>query len=234
MKLTNESKIGILVVAVFLMLAYFTIRAGDFNLARGGYRLKAHFNDIDGVNLNSPVMFNGYEVGVVEDIRIIDVDNKIKMELVMWIDGAVKVRQGAKAYVRNLGFMGEKYVGLKSSVAQGEVLGPNAVIVGDEPPGFEELVAKGHEIATDVGGIAKNLNERLEINKENIDTILAELSELTVSLASLSNSIDERITNNEEHIDQIIQNLNYTSVNIKEMTHDLKLHPWKLLHKSER
>jgi len=234
MKLTNESKIGILVVAVFVLLAYFTIRAGDFNLARGGYRVKAHFNDIDGVNLNSPVMFNGYEVGIVEDIRIIDVDSNIKMELIMWINGDVKIREGAKAYVKNLGFMGEKYVGLKSGDTQGEVLSANTVIQGEEPPSFEGLVSKGHTIANDVAGIASNLNERLEINKENIDTFLAELSDLTANLSSLSQSIDERITANEEHIDQIIENFNFTSVNIKEMTHDLKLHPWKLLHRSER
>ena len=176
-------------------------------------------------------MFNGFKVGSVEDIRIIDINNQIKMELLLWIDDHVKIRQGTKAYVKNLGFMGEKYVGLKASEQQGDILPSGSVVMGEEPPGLQELVTKGHAIAGDVAGVAANLNERLEINKDHIDTILAELNDLTVNLSSLSESIDERITNNEQHIDTIILNLNDTSVNIKELTHDLKLNPWKLLHK---
>lgn len=234
MKLNNETKIGILVVVVFGMLAFFTVRAGNFNLSSGGYKMKVRFSNIDGVNLNSPVMFNGYEIGMVEDIQIIDVDNSTKMELTLWVDNRVVIRDGAKAYVKNLGFMGEKYVGLTSGDTQGAILPKGSIIIGQQPPSFDDLVAKGHDIAVDVGGIAQNLNERLEINKEHIDTILAELGNLTTNLSSLSKSLDERITNNEEHIDQIIANLDATSVNIKELTHDLKLHPWKLLHKAER
>jgi len=234
MKLNNETKIGILVVVVFGMLAFFTIRAGNFNLSSGGYKMKVRFNNIDGVNLNSPVMFNGYEIGMVEDIQIIDINDITMMELTLWVDNKVVIREGAKAYVKNLGFMGEKYVGLTSGSTQGAILPKGSIIIGEQPPSFEDLVSKGSKIAEDVGGIAANLNERLEVNKDNIDNVLSELSNLTTNLSSLSESINERITNNEEHIDQIIANLNATSVNIKELTQDLKLHPWKLLHKSER
>jgi len=233
MKLNNETKIGIFVIIVFCLLAFFTLRAGNFNLSSSGYQIKVHFNDIDGVNLNSPVMFNGYEVGIVEDITIKDVNNQTKMELTLWMDDQVIVREGSKAYVKNLGFMGEKYVGLISGDLQGEILPPNFIIKGEQPPSFEELVAKGHNIAIDVESIAKNLSERLEVNKDNIDRILAHLSELTDNLSSLSSSIDERLTNNEVYIDNIIANLNDTSVNIKELSHDLKQNPWKLLHKTE-
>jgi phospholipid/cholesterol/gamma-HCH transport system substrate-binding protein len=234
MKLTNETKIGILVVVVFTMLAFFTVRAGNFNVSAGKYVMKVRFVDIDGVDMNSPVMFNGLDVGIVKEINIIDVDDETKIELLLWIDNGVKIREGTKAYVKNLGFMGEKYIGLVSGDVQGAVMEPGSIIMGEQPPSFQDLVIKGNDIAADVAGIAKNLNERLEINKENIDTILAEMSELTSSLSSLSRTLDERITNNEQHIDEIIANLNATSVNIKELTHDLKLNPWKLLHKSEK
>jgi len=231
MKLTNETKIGILVVFVFSLLAFFTIQAGNFNLSKSEYRMKVHFNDIDGVDLNSPVMFNGFEVGIVESIGVIDLGKVTKIELILDIDDGIQIREGTKAYVKNLGFMGEKYVGLVLGDNQGDVLPAGSVIIAEEPPTFQELITLGHDIAGDVGGIAANLNERLEINKDHIDTILANLSELTVSLSSLSKTLDERITHNEEHIDDIIANLDAASVNIKELTHDLKLNPWKLLHK---
>ena len=231
MKLNNETKIGIMVAAVLVILAFFTLRSGNFNLSQGGYNLKVQFNDINGVNLNSPVMFNGLEVGIVEDIAIKDVDNKTRIELTLWIGDKARVREGSKAYVKNLGLMGEKYVGLTSGDVQGEFLPSGALIIGEDPPSFEQLVAKGHGIAVEMEGITKNLNERLELNKENIDKILSQLNSLTDHLSSLTQSADERLRNNEEHIDQIIGNLNETSVNIKELTQDLKINPWKLLHK---
>jgi len=231
MKLNNETKIGIMVVVVFVILALFTVGAGNFNLARGGYNLKVQFNDINGVNLNSPVMFNGLEVGVVEDIAIKDVDNQTRIELTLWVNDKAMVREGSKAYVKNLGLMGEKFIGLTSGDVQGGVLPSGSLIIGEDPPSFDELVSKGHGIAVEMEGITKNLNERLELNKENIDKILAQLNSLTGHLSSLTQSVDERLQNNDEHIDQIIANLNETSVNIKELTQDLKINPWKLLHK---
>jgi len=231
MKLTNETKIGILVAAVAVILGFMTVKSGSFNLSRGGYQIKAIFSDIDGVNLNSPVMFNGFEVGKVEDINILEIDGKTKMELTLWVSDEAQAREGTKAFVKPMGFMGEKYVGLVSTDMQSQLLPPNSVIMGEEQAGFDSLITKGNNIAGQIEGITTNLNERLETNKENIDKILAHLNELTLHLSSLTESADERLRNNEEHIDMIISNMNETSVNIKELTQDLKQNPWKLLHK---
>ena len=40
MKISNEAKIGILVVVVFMILSYLTWEAGDFDFTPEGYNLK--------------------------------------------------------------------------------------------------------------------------------------------------------------------------------------------------
>src|SRR3989338_10196489 len=140
MKMNNETKIGIMVFFVLIGLAFLTLKSGDFNLSKKGYHIKAHFRNIDGVNMNSPVMINGFEVGLVEDINIIDVEDEVKVELTIWLKNSALLRQGTKAYVKNLGFMGEKYVGLTSGDKGGAVIKDGDLIIGQEPANFDKLV----------------------------------------------------------------------------------------------
>ncbi len=103
MKINNEIKIGIMVMAVLILLVGLTVRAGDFSFKKEGYAIKAHFLKIDGVSTNAPVLLNGFEVGLVQDIRIIDADGEGMMELTLWLEKDAKIKEGAKAYVKNMG-----------------------------------------------------------------------------------------------------------------------------------
>ena len=158
MKLNNETKIGLMVIIVIVILFALWIKTGKFNLSEGGYTLKVIFDDINGVNLNSPVMFNGYEMGVVKDIIVKDYKDKTRMELTIWIDSRAKLREGAKAYIKNLGFMGEKYVGLTSGDRSGAYLPAGSVLQGIEPPDFDKLLGEGQEIAIQVSAPRSSLS----------------------------------------------------------------------------
>src|SRR3989338_5551602 len=109
MKVNNEMKIGILVTLVVTMLLVLTFKVGNFRFVKKGYIVKVQFHNIDGVELNAPVRLNGLEVGAVQGIRFI-YDRDTKMELTLWLDEKAKIRPGVKAYVKNRGLIGEKYV----------------------------------------------------------------------------------------------------------------------------
>ena len=81
MKISNEAKVGVLVFTVFVALGVLTFRTGDFSLSKKGYTVKVHFENIDGVGLNAPVMLNGLEVGKVEAITILEEAESTKLEL---------------------------------------------------------------------------------------------------------------------------------------------------------
>jgi len=55
MKISNEAKVGVMITLVLVSLGILTVRTGKFNFKKVGYEIKVHFDDIDGVNLNSPV-----------------------------------------------------------------------------------------------------------------------------------------------------------------------------------
>ncbi|MBZ0307194.1 MAG: MlaD family protein, partial [Anaerolineae bacterium] len=133
MKISNEAKIGAMIVVVVGVLAYLTIRTGDFRIAKEGYTVKVLFKNIDGVSLNAPVMLNGLEVGKVEAIDIVEQPQGTMLQLTVWLDQSARLTHGTQAYVKNMGFLGEKYVGLSVTSASKGYLEPGSMIMGREP-----------------------------------------------------------------------------------------------------
>ncbi len=231
MALNKETKVGIMVAIVLTALGILTFQTGKFAFKSDGYIIKVHFKNIDGVNMNSPVMYNGYEVGIVQDIQIMEIADDVAMELTLWLQSDAVLREGATAHVKNLGFMGEKYIGLESGDTGAAELVEGAVIAGTEPQSIEELVKEGKIIAGDIKGIMQNLNERLTKNKDHIDNILAQMDTTMTKMSSFFNNADERLEVNKQKIDDLVTHMHGLSVNLEEMSQDLKNNPWKLLHK---
>ena len=64
-----------------------------------------------------------------------------------------------------------------------------------------------------------------------IHQMIREVNELTNNLIPLTNKANHLLEGHEKDIEAILVNLNTASENLKEMTEDLKHHPWKLLRK---
>ncbi len=233
MKVNNEVKIGIMVTLSIVVLMGLTYKVKDLSFSKKGYLVKVQFKDIQGVNLSSPVMFNGYKMGVVKNIVIKDSDDGTKMELTLWLEEKARLRKDSKAYVKNLGLMGEKYISLTAGTKKRAYLSAGEVIVGEESPDFEKLMHDGQEIATELKGISRNINERLEHNKAVVDEILVSLNVALKNIVDIADNIEQRLDVNKEPIDNIVNNLELTSKNLEEMSRDLKLHPWKIMYKGK-
>ncbi len=225
MKLTNEVKVGMMVFMVILFLMVLTVKAGNFHFGKKGYEVKIQFKRIDGIALNAPVMLNGFEVGLVKKINILDLPDGAALELETWINEGVKLREGTQARVKNMGFMGEKYVSLSSGNGAG-FLKAQSTIVGHEPGDLDQLLEDGQGIALQLKEVSQNINERLKVNQDHIDHTFAQVD-------SITHSLDERLSTNKENIDELIASLRNTAVNLDQMTYDLKLHPWKLMYRTK-
>jgi len=233
MRINNEAKIGIFVVGILIILAVGTWKTGNYEFIPRGYELNVRFQDIDGVELNAPVTLNGLEVGRVKDINILYGD-ATRVEITLWMKEEARVHEGAKAYVKNMGFLGEKYVALTTGEDGKPFLHSGAVIIGEEPADFQNILAEGEDIAANIKEISQQINERLKVNSEAIDDIIANMRTTMTNVNSISDNINNRLEVNDELIDDTIAHLNLTSQNLEEMSYDLKENPWKLLYKPKR
>lgn len=232
MKVSNEIKIGIMVTAVVFLLLLLTFRVGNFEFVQRGYEIKVRFNRIEGLEANAPVRLNGLEVGSIKNIQLL-YEPQTTMELVLWLKQEARLREGAQASINVMGLIGEKYVELTSGNKDGAFLEPGSLIIGNDPIDFEKLMAKGDVLVDNLMNISTNINERLKVNSQAIDEILANMRTITSNLTSITSNVNERLTLNRQHIDDIVIHLNATSQNLEELSSDLKVNPWKLLYKGK-
>lgn len=61
--------------------------------------------------------------------------------------------------------------------------------------------------------------------------LIRQMNELTSNLIPVTEKTNRLLQEHEEDIKGILTNMNATSANLKEMTSDIKKHPWKLLRK---
>ena len=206
MKLNNETKVGLLVLVSLAVLLGITLKCGNFNFKKDGHSYKAAFTDIDGIKINSPVMFNGLEIGFVQDISIQDNSSQTQMILTLHLDHQLRLHEGTKALIKNLGFMGEKFVALSAEDSRTPILSEGAIIQGQSPADFNQILNSGEELLGRLNGIATNVDERLKKNENNIDGTLTNFNATS-------------------------KNLENATSNLNEMSADLKNHPWKLFFK---
>ncbi|MFP4472598.1 MAG: MlaD family protein [Candidatus Omnitrophota bacterium] len=230
MQWNNETRVGVLVLLALVVLGALTWRAGNFEWKKGGYEIKAQFKNIEGVTLNAPVTLNGLEVGRVSGIDIIYGD-KTLVELTLWLNEDARLHGGARAVIKNLGFMGEKYVSLAAGDDEEPFLKPGEVIQGSEPVSFEEILGRGSKIAGNLESISQEVDRILQANSRKIDLIIEHIETTSRHTAEISANVEQRLQTNEKEIDMMVQNLNRASRNLEEMSYDLKENPWKLLYK---
>ncbi len=226
MKMSNQRKIGIFVVIVLGLLALITLRAVNFSFIPHGYQLKILFKDIDGIEENAPVTVNGFEVGRVTQIRIL-YGEATRVELTLWLEEKARIHKGAKAFVKNMGFMGEKYIALTTGDDGAPFLEPGTVVEGETPADLQKIFSEGQQIAENLKDISAQIKERLRVNAQSVDDTLH-------NLASISKNIDERLEVNKDHIDAMAGHLSIASQNLEELSCDLKANPWKLLYRPKK
>ncbi|MCA9401529.1 MAG: MCE family protein [Candidatus Omnitrophica bacterium] len=233
MKISNEAQVGILITVVVILLAILTFKTGDFKFNKEGYGIYVTFKNVDGISENSPVMFNGYEIGHVKDVRIKDEDGDIVMLLDVWLNENIRIREGSKAFVKNLGFMGEKYISLTSGTKGLPYLNAGATIIGEEPVDFDQLLRQGEDIAGNLKNISENVHDRLEINQKHIDEIFSNMNKTIQNAQSISKQLDERLAANRQNIDDMLAHMRAMTVNMDQFSYDLKMNPWKLLYRTK-
>ncbi len=205
--LTNEIKVGMVVVAAIVVLIGFLYKTGSFDFRKEGYEIKVLFNVVSGIQKSAPVRLAGVEIGRVNDIELAYGEG-MKVAVTLWLEERAKVKKDARAYITALGLMGEKYIEISPGSPEAPYLKPGETINGEDPLEFDALARKGENIA-----------EALEETLANIKL-----------LAENSNQV---IIDNKSKIDSIFDNLEMTTQNFVEFSADVKKNPWKLMSKGK-
>ena len=203
MKITNELKTGLVVVAAIAVAAVFWAKTANFSSKP--YRLKTQFNYAEGVKADSIVKLSGIEIGRVENIKFL-YNPDTKIELTLLLNRSAKVHEDSIAFISSSGMVGDAYLGLTPGTPDKPFAKDGAVVASEDPVEMRKIM------------------KQVDVIAGSLDKTLAEFKELTSGISSV-------VKDDKPKIDAMLVNMEQTSANFKEFSEDIKKHPWKLLSK---
>ncbi len=203
MKITNELRTGLVVVAAIVVASMFWLKTASFT--GKPYRLKTQFNYAEGIKPDSIVKLSGIEIGRVENIKFL-YSPDTKVELTLLVNRKAKIHEDSIAFISTSGMVGDAYMGLTPGSPDKPFAKDGAMIMAEDPVEMRKLMKK-------VDAISDNLDKTL------------------IEFKDLAKNINGVVENNKSKIDSLVTNLEQTSANFKEFSEDIKRNPWKLLSK---
>ncbi|MCC5919171.1 MAG: MlaD family protein [Cyclobacteriaceae bacterium] len=185
MKVSNEFKIGVLALVSGLLL-YFGVRflkGTDVFSRQTTYY--AVYDSVDGLTISNPILLNGYSVGRVNDVKLLQEGTNNRVVVELDIESTIKVGQGAVAQLVSSDILGGKAIALKTGDVN-KPLNARDTLLSETDKGIQQLmmdtalpVIKQLDSAMiRINYILKNIDE----NESTINQTLANISVLTKTL----------------------------------------------------
>jgi phospholipid/cholesterol/gamma-HCH transport system substrate-binding protein len=226
----KEFKVGLFMAMalVLLYLGFNFLKGIDFFSSSTKYY--AIYDNVDQLAPSNPVLVNGYAVGRVSHIRIMqERQNKVLVELD--IDSDIQLGDSTKA-ILNSDFLGGKSILLNI----GKVTTPRSpkdTIIAEVAKGMFDVFAETAEpVADNLQTTIRKLNTILDNfskNSEDLNEIFAKLKTtpdlLNQTLANSNSKIDELSTSfksTAEHLNQTLNELRPTLKNFQVLSDSLK------------
>ncbi|MDB5003675.1 MAG: hypothetical protein JWQ34_1900 [Mucilaginibacter sp.] len=162
MKTTPSQKIRIglfTFIGLLVLIAAIFFIGNQKSLFSATFKLSGRFNNVNGLQVGNNVRFAGINVGVVDDINII---NDTSVQVVLSINDDVKkfVKKDAKMSIGSDGLMGDKLVVLMPGGANTTDMVNDGDKIGSvNPADVDKIIAKFTKMADNAGTLIDGLSQ---------------------------------------------------------------------------
>lgn len=220
MKISNELKVALTILAAILVgfLGYRVM--GDLPLFRQSKVIKTQFSQADGLTPGGYVYINGVKVGSVKTMTLTEGDS---VEVKMSFDLGIEIPRDSEAHLESSGLLDEKAIVLERGDSK-EYLEHNDRMQGVYDGGMmETLKQEGQQLSEDVSQSFQKLNSLLEelntmFDKETqgrIDTTLTNLQTSTDEVATMLHNKRSELEKSIGHAQQFMANMDTVSARNK-------------------
>ncbi len=213
--MSKEVKVGIIGVVglVFFYLGSTFLKGIDFFSPVKKYY--AVYENVDGLIVANPVIVNGYTVGRVSNIRILQ-NQENRILVTMDIDEDLIIGNNSKATLSSNDFLGSKAIILSIGDIN-EPLSDGDTISAEIDGGLSELLEKATPITDNLGITISRLNDILSSLRGSGDMITTTLDNLNDVLSNTNNLIES----NESTITNTLDNLNNLTTDLSQKLEDI-------------
>src|ERR1700761_4856046 len=222
MKISNETKIGLLTVIAItiLILGYSYLRGND--IFSGSDKFYAIYNSVEGLSVSKPVLVNGFQIGRVSKMEL-QPDGRTIVEFK--VEPKYKVPNNTLAKLESADLLGSKVIVFErgnskvyaesDDTLKADVQGSLAESLQPVQKKAEELIAK---MDSSLSAINKILNPQFQ---KNVDRSFLSIANSLQTLEGTTKKIDNLVGSQTTHINGIMSNAEDVSVNLKTSTSHL-------------
>lgn len=213
--------IGLAFLASLMMLYFGVNFLKGFNVLKKQNNYVAVFDDVTGLVVSSPIYLNGYQVGLVNSIKMIST-NPVKIAVEIGLEEDFKLKSGS--YLEyDIELLGGSACKLIMDNESTTYLNVGDTIRGTKSQGLMDGVAqimpKADSILAHVDSVVLALNSIMK--DPAMQQSLTNMQQTVVSLNAATSKLNMMLGALQTDLPQISGNLNTVSSNLKDVTNDI-------------
>lgn len=166
----SSLKTGIVITIAVLLLFITIFFSGNLNsLLSPKTTLFARIHNVQGLRAGAPVWLYGYEVGMVEEIRLEKSGAVIKMAINS--SNVSTLNEQSVAMIMTMGILGDKYIEIDPGSFTGKPVGSGDTISGLSAIGFEKIIASTQNVMATLDSTLSALGSVLTTLKDTSGTL---------------------------------------------------------------
>ncbi len=215
----KEIKIGIAFV-VGLFLLYFGLKfLKGINIFKPTNTYVASFDNVSGLNISTPVLLNGFKVGIVSEMGI-DPNNAKRIEVIISMDKGVDIPKGSKVKL-DVSMLGSAALLLEKNPYTKDIATLKDTLVGYSPLGMVDKIQK--DMLPQVVALLPKMDSILMgvqtlVNHPALRASLVNIDETSKNLQQATQSLNMMVANLNRQVPAITNNLATASNNVSQMS----------------
>lgn len=185
-----ETKVGLLFIIAFVLIAVFAYVLGAFNPFSNTNELNIAYNFAGGIEVGSPVRVMGIKVGKVKSIDFapnqkMPSGEEVKLKIKITVDKSAwkTVREDSRFFINLAGVIGEKFIEISPGSSDKAELKSGQMIRGEDPPRIDQLISQSY-------GLAGKILEFVESNEGSVIDTINMMNKLVANLNNLLKQVD--------------------------------------------
>ncbi|MBS7563091.1 MCE family protein [Mucilaginibacter sp. Bleaf8] len=220
MKISNETKIGILTVVgiTILILGYSYLKGND--VFSGSKKFYAIYQNVDGLTLSKPVLVNGFPIGHVSKMQLQIASGYTVVELK--IDPKYDIPSNTLARLESTDLLGSKAIvfelGNSREFAEDQDT-LRADIQGSLAESLQPVQRKAEDLIARMDSTLSSVNKILNPEfRKNVDRSFVSIANSLQTLEGTTKKIDHLVGSQTGHIDRIMANSEALTSNLRAST----------------
>ena len=227
--MNKEFKIGFFAIASIIALVFGVNYLKGINILNDNSDFYAVYENIGGLQVGSPVLVNGYKVGMVSNIDLLTEQNQ-NLLVTISLDKEFDMAINTVCKIVNQDLMGTKGIALLLGDADELITSGDTLISGIEGSLQDEVNAqilplknKAEELIGSIDSVMMIVTAVL--NKDTRDNLRNSLSSLDKTFELMSHTmvkVDSMIDTNDERIAKVVKNLESITSNLESSNGEIK------------